>query len=283
MGQLPRNVPSREPYGTVAPEELHDPAAGGVALWWLGNGGFAINWRGRVILIDPVIEPKDDANPMMSEIELPLRGPLPLRAKQVERADLVLLSHDHGDHMGPRTTRELIARTDAVFVSTAPAMETLRRDFGLSAVRLRTAQYDEPLEVGGLTIIPTVARHAEPTSPAFPGDGVRGECCGFLLREGELTVWHPCDTDLLDRHLEVTDIDVLLLPIAPHNLGTQGSIRLAASTVARHLIPCHYGTYDSDDFWCVGDPEAVRAGVEDAERRYRVLAIGEKFVAPATT
>jgi len=63
---------------------------------------------------------------MTSEIDLPLRGPLPLRARQVERADLVLLSHDHGDHTGPRTTLELVTRTDAVFVATEPAVNTLQ-------------------------------------------------------------------------------------------------------------------------------------------------------------
>lgn len=281
MSELPRNIPSKQPWRTVVLDELHDPTALTVSLWWLGNGGFAINWMGRVIFIDPLIEPKNDANPMASEIDLPLRGPLPLRARQVKRADLVLLSHDHSDHMGPRTTPELIARTDALFVGTERSVRTLR-EHGLGTARLRTARYGEPIEVGDMTIIPTVARHAEPESPAFPGKGLRGECCGFILRAGCLTLWHPCDTDLLEEHLEVTDIDALILPIAPHNLGTEGSVRLAASTGARHLIPCHYGTFDSDLFWCVGDPEAVAAGIEDAQNRYHVLAIGEKFVVPGS-
>jgi L-ascorbate metabolism protein UlaG (beta-lactamase superfamily) len=279
VSELPRNIPSREPYGTVALDELENPAATGVSLWWLGNGGFAINWMGRVIFIDPVIELKDDADPMTSEIDLPLRGPLPLRARDVRRADLALLSHDHGDHMGPRTTRELVARTEALFIGTERTVKTAR-EYGLGPDRLQTARYDEPIEVGDMTITPTAARHAEPESPAFPGEGVRGECCGFILRAGGLSLWHPCDTDVLEEHLSVPDIDVLILPIAPHNLGTEGSIRLAASTGARHLIPCHYGTYDSDLFWCVGDPDAVAAGVEDAERRYHVVAIGGKFVVP---
>ena len=279
MTELPRNVPSREPYGKVMVDELDDPNAAGVSLWWLGNGGFAINWMGRVIFIDPVIEPKDDSDPTISEIDLPLRGPLPLRARDVRQVDLVLLSHDHGDHMGPRTTRQLAAGTDAVFVGTERTVETAR-GFGIAADRLRTARYDEPIDIGDMTITPTVARHAEPESPAFAGTGVRGECCGFILRAGGLSLWHPCDTDVLEEHLLVTGIDVLILPIAPHNLGTEGSIRLAASTGARHLIPCHYGTYDSDLFWCIGDPEAVADGIEDAENRCHIVAIGEKFVVP---
>jgi L-ascorbate metabolism protein UlaG (beta-lactamase superfamily) len=64
-------------------------------------------------------------------------------------------------------------------------------------------------------------------------------------------------------------------------LGTEGAIKLANTIKARHIIPCHYGTYDSDVFWCLGDPVAVGAGIEDARRRYHILSVGEKLVLPA--
>jgi len=97
-----------------------------------------------------------------------------------------------------------------------------------------------------------------------------------------VTIWHPGDTELLEEHLKVQDVDVLLLPVAPHVLGTEGAIRLANATRARHIIPCHYGTYDSHFYWCTGDPQAVREGIKDAPRRYHLLAIGEKLVLPAS-
>ena len=63
-------------------------------------------------------------------------------------------------------------------------------------------------------------------------------------------------------------------------IRTARAIRLANTTRARHVIPCHYGTYDADLYWCAGDPAAVGAGIEDAERRFHRLDIGEKFVIP---
>jgi len=274
MFEVVRNVPAPTPYGVVDLAELEDADAKGLTVWWLGNAGFAINWAGRVIFMDPVIEVEDESDPLMSEIGLRLRGPLPLRASHVTRADLILLTHDDGDHTGPKTTPELIARTAATFAGTERTARKLR-EHGLSEGRIRLARYGEAIQFGDLTVVPTPARHQE-----SQGHTVRGECCGFIVRGPGLSLWHPDDTDLLEEHLQIRGIDLLLLPIAPHVLGTQGSIALAASCRAQHIIPCHYGTYDSDEYWCTGDPEAVRAGVENAAERYHMLAIGDRFALP---
>jgi L-ascorbate metabolism protein UlaG (beta-lactamase superfamily) len=267
-----RNVPSPTPYGLVDLVELHDPAVQNFSLWWLGNAGFAMNWAGTVIFIDPIIELQDD--PAMSEIGLSLRESLPLRGRDVRRADLVLLTHDDGDHTGPLTTPELIARTHARFVGT-PRTEQRLVEYDLSPERFLLADYGRPIETNGFTITATPARHQEDE-----GHTVRGDCCGFILERDGFRLWHPDDTDLLEEHLEVRDIDVLLLPIAPHVLGTEGAASLANSTGARHVVPCHYGTYSSDVYWCTGDPEAVAARIEEAETRVHMLAIGEKLVLP---
>lgn len=268
-----RNVPSETPHGTVDLAELEDRRATDFRIWWLGNAGFAMNWAGTVIFIDPIIE-LQDGDPAMSEIGLPLRGPLPLRARNVSRAHIVLLTHDDGDHTGPITTPELIQRTHARFVGTART-ERKVQEYGLPPERFLLAEYGDVIESNGFTITPTPARHQEDE-----GHTLRGDCCGFILRRNGLTLWHPDDTDLLEEHFDVTGIDVLLLPIAPHVLGTEGAARLANSTGAQHIIPCHYGTYVSDVYWCTGDPEAVAARIEDAETRVHMLAIGEKLVVP---
>jgi L-ascorbate metabolism protein UlaG (beta-lactamase superfamily) len=259
----------------IDPKALTDLEAVAVTTWWLGNAGFAINAAGTLILIDPVIELAAGRDTVTSEIGLPLLSSLPIRARNIDRADIVLLTHDDGDHLAPRTTEELIARTHALFIGTPRTVRRLR-ELGLPQERIRTARYHQDIRVGDVTLTPTVARHQEEE-----GHTKRGDCCGFIIKAAGLTFWHPNDTDLLDEHLKVTGIDVLLLPIAPHVLGTEGAIKLAESTGAAHIIPCHYGTYDSDLRWCQGDPAAVGAGISNAGRRYHQLAIGEKLVLPA--
>lgn len=260
--------------GAIDPRELRDLEAVGVSIWWLGNAGFAINAAGQVILIDPVIELRDDTDSVTSEIGLPLLVPLPIRARSIDRADLALVTHDHGDHAGNRTIPELAARTHAVFVGTERTALKLRQ-LGVTDDRIRVARYGQPIRVGGITVTPTVARHEEDAIHTQ-----RGDCCGFLIEVAGITIWNPGDSELLEEHLAVKGIDVLLLPVAPHVFGTEGAVRLANSTRARHIIPCHYGTYDSDLYWCTGDSAAVRRRIENADGRYHELAIGEKLVIP---
>lgn len=260
--------------GVIDPKELTDLEAVAVTIWWLGGAGFAINAAGRVMLIDPVIELNDDRDPVTSEIGLPLLVPLPIRARSIDRADLVLVTHDHGDHAGSRTIQELAAKTRALFVGTERTAAKLRQ-LRVSQERIRIARYGQTIQVAGITVVPTVASHEEDAIHSW-----RGDCCGFLIKVAGLSIWHPGDTELLEEHLELRDMDVLMLPIAPHMLDTEGAIRLANATRARHIIPCHYGTYDSDFYWCVGDPQAVRSGIENAAQRYHLLGVGDKLILP---
>ncbi len=259
----------------IDPNELMDLEAVAVSVWWLGNAGFAINAAGSVILIDPVIELQDDADPVTSEIGLPLLVPLPIRARNIDRADLTLVTHDHGDHAGHRTIPELAVRTHALFVGTERTAFKLRQ-FGIPEARLRRARYGQPMRVGATTVTPTVAKHEEDAIHTQ-----RGDCCGFLVSVSGVTIWHPGDTELLDEHLGVKDVDVLMLPIAPHTLDTGDAARLANATRARHIVPCHYGTFDSDLYWCTGDPAELVSRIEDGARRYHIMAIGDKLVIPA--
>lgn len=259
----------------IDPRELSDLQAVAVSIWWLGNSGFAINAAGRVILIDPIIELKDESDPVTSELGLPLLVPLPIRARNIDRADLVLITHDHGDHAGQRTIPELAARTHALFVGTERTALKLRQ-FGISEGRVRIARYGQQIRVGNISVVPTVAKHEEDAIHTQ-----RGDCCGFLIQAGGVTIWHAGDSELLDEHLKMSGVDVLIVPIAPHVFNVDDAARVANATRARHVIPCHYGTYDADLYWCTGDPSRLAGRIEESDRRYHVLSIGEKLVLPA--
>jgi len=259
----------------IDPKELMDLDAVAVSVWWLGNAGFAVNAAGSVILIDPLIELQNDTDPVTSEIGLPLLVPLPVRARNIDRVDLVLVTHDHADHAGERTLPEVAERTHALFVGTARTGLTLRH-YGIADTRIRTARYGQPIRVGGITVTPTVSRHEEDLIHTQ-----RGDCCGFLIESAGVRLWHTGDSELLDEHLKLKDIDVLMLPIAPHVTNLEDAARLANVTKARHIVPCHYGTFDSDLYWATGDPASLSTRIESAQRRYHALAIGEKLVIPA--
>jgi L-ascorbate metabolism protein UlaG (beta-lactamase superfamily) len=249
-------------------------------LWWLTQAGFLINARGMLIVIDPAIT-LEPGSADVSEAGFKLLVSLPIRASEIPRLDLVLITHTDVDHLAPLTVRELI-RTGATFACPKPVIAKLV-ELGVPAHQTQLVKPGEHLDQGGVEILVTPADHAyqvlDPDkygSPFGPED-----CCGYLLKTPDGTIWCTGDTRLLDTHLAVRDVDVFLLDVSrdPFHLGIQNAARLANSTGAPVVIPHHYGTYDAPDFDALnGDPTEVAPYLADAERRMRVLAPGEPFV-----
>lgn len=74
-----------------------------VALWWLGQSGFAIKWRGAILFLDPY--PSEHLTAKYANTGRPhiRMTAAPFRGSDVRRADLVLATHKHSDHLDPGT------------------------------------------------------------------------------------------------------------------------------------------------------------------------------------
>src|SRR5256712_5426873 len=81
---------------TGAPELIEAFAAervpsGAVALWWLGQASFTFKSSGgAIVYLDPYLAVSDRRI-----------TPAAFAPESVGNADLVLLTHDHGDHVDP--------------------------------------------------------------------------------------------------------------------------------------------------------------------------------------
>jgi L-ascorbate metabolism protein UlaG (beta-lactamase superfamily) len=245
-------------------EEIYAPNEG-ISLWWLGQAGFAASFDEVLLFIDPVIELEKEEDPLTSEIGLRLFQPLPLLAREVTQADLVLLSHDHRDHTAPKTVPYL-ARTDAIFLCTEHCAGKVR-ELGVKKEKIRPLNYGEELKYEGLKVECVIAEHSGP----------RGTACGFIIRSPHGSLYYPGDTSLLPEHLELKDIDILLLSITENVLGIEGAAKLANALGSQYLIPCHYGTYDHQARWTIADPEALRPLIDRSEERLFILKQGERF------
>jgi len=66
---------------------------------WLGHSGFEIELANKILLIDPWLT----GNPLAA-----------VTASDIKKADVVCVTHDHGDHLGDAI--EICKRTGATFV-----------------------------------------------------------------------------------------------------------------------------------------------------------------------
>ena len=269
---------------SAAPAHHIGPEAFGksreTAVWWLTNAGFLINSRGTLFMLDPAISLAVEP-PGTSECGMRLLVDLPILAADVPRLDAVLYTHGDDDHFPPATATALV-RTGALFVG-PPPVAAASSGLGMPEGRVRVARARKAFEVGGVTVAPTPADHPwQLRDPERFGPPWKPEdCCGYLLSTPDGTIWCPGDTRLMDEHVQMKDVDLLLLDVSrsAYHLGIDNAARLANILDAPHIIPYHYGTFDAPDHPAYnGDPAEAAAKLHDAERRFHVIAPGEKFV-----
>ena len=216
--------------------------AGAVGVWWLGQSSLALKVADTVVYVDPYLA----AAPR--RLTPPACAP-----EEVTNADLVLLTHDHGDHIDPATLPGLAtASPGARFVAPRPVAARVAGLVGDPA-RVLPAVAGEPLHVGAVEVVPAPAKHEE-----FDEDPVLGyPYLGYVLRAGGLTIYNAGDTipyaGLVER-LALHRIDLAFLPINGRDFfrtraGTIGNMdyreaaELAAALGVDTVVPVHYGMF----------------------------------------
>jgi L-ascorbate 6-phosphate lactonase len=229
--------------------------ASSVGMLWLGQSGVALRLAGRTVLIDPFLSPHPDR-----------LVPPPFAAADAHGVDLVLVTHDHLDHLDEDALPVLAAAspTATVVVPT----ELVERVAHLGVERKRIAGVDAPgtVELGGLTIHGVPACHGEKPSDAYR----LGPFRGYVVAAPGLRVYHAGDTipfDGLVERLRGIGVDLALLPINGRdaerealgivgNLDAREAAELAAAIDASAVVPLHWDMFAAN----LGDPaRLVRA------------------------
>ena len=138
-------------------------ATSGLRVTWFGHSASLIEIDGMRVLVDPVYEraspfsfmgPKRFFEPTIALEALP-------------RIDVVLISHDHYDHLGAKTVRQLakVGATAGARWVTSLGVGRRLRGFGVPAERIAELDWTESVEVGELKVTSWPSRH-------FSGRGV---------------------------------------------------------------------------------------------------------------
>jgi len=186
-------------------------------ITWYGHAAFKIEIAGRVVLIDPWF----NDNPVS-----------PLKASEITRADVVFVTHDHGDHLGDAF--DICKRTKSTFVAT----------FELGA----HAQENGVKDVVGLNIGGSVDIKGVRLSvvQAFH-TASRGAPTGVVIEGEGKAVYHAGDTALFgDMSLlgELYDLDVAMIPVGGYyTMGAREAAEAVKMLKPRAVIPMHYKTF----------------------------------------
>jgi len=226
---------------------------GAVALWYLGQSGFAVKGEESVVYFDPYLSDFLEQHTKGRPDEDPRRFTPPLEASDVTNADLVFGSHYHYDHIDPGAAVPICRASPRCRFVVPPVAKPALLDLGVPEERILAVPTDVPQTVGDIAFTSIPAAHE--TLDYDPGMGYLYR--GYVATLGGVTVYHAGDCvpyDGLVERLRSLDVDIALLPINGRDYfrlkrGFAGNFtyREAAELVmaidADLLIPMHVGMH----------------------------------------
>ena len=250
-------------------------------LWWLGQSGFLVQWRGRHLLFDPYLSDSLTAKYARTDkphVRMTARAIDPGR---LDFIDVVTSSHNHTDHLDGDTLRPLMAANEDIAVVVPAANRAFAADrLQVEPGRLTAVDDGASVEVAGFSI------HGVPAAHETIERDEQGRCLflGYVVQFGPWTMYHSGDTILYDGmidRLKQWTIDAALLPIngsrperrVPGNLWGREAAQLARAMSAGVVIPCHF---DMFEFNTVTPDEFVEECVRIGQP-FQVLACGERW------
>ncbi len=144
-------------------------------------------------------------------------------------ADLILVTHEHFDHMDPSAINA-VAADDTVIVANAPCAKQLE---GKVTGRIVSVQEGDTVSEKGVEVRAVAG---------YNGHHPRGFNVGYVFRVGDQTVFHGGDTDRVPEMSSLGDIDVALLPIGgTYTMAEEEAAEAVRMIRPKTAIPMHYG------------------------------------------
>jgi L-ascorbate metabolism protein UlaG (beta-lactamase superfamily) len=250
-------------------------------LWWLGQSGFLLQWRGRHLLLDPYLSDsltKKYAATDKPHVQMTERVIAP---EKLNFIDVITSSHNHTDHLDAETLNPLLQVNPKVELVIPEA----NREFVANRLNV-TIELPIGLDAGRFAKAKEFAIHGVSAAHEEIEKDEQGRCkyLGYVIEFGSFTIYHSGDTILYEGMVQTLrrwKIDLALLPIngsrperrVAGNLNGQEAATLARSIGARMVIPCHFEMFE---FNTASPDEFVRTA-ELLNQRYKVLRAGEKW------
>lgn len=250
-----------------SPDRLH--------IWWLGQSGFLVQWRGKHLLLDPYLSDSlthKYAGTPKPHVRMTERVIEPDRLGFV---DVVTSTHNHTDHLDAQTLLPLMRVAPKVKIVVAAAnAEFAAKRLEISPDRLSVADVGRALDLDGFSITAVPAAHDQLETDAHG----RNLYVGYVIRAGPWTLYHSGDTVVhpeLIRALEGMRPDAAILPINGKvgNMNGVDAARLAHGIGAHTAIPCHFEMFEFN----TASPAEFVAECERLGQSCQVLRAGERL------
>jgi L-ascorbate metabolism protein UlaG (beta-lactamase superfamily) len=197
--------------------DVFETSAGSLKITFLGHGSLIFTLREKTIYVDPVSQWADFS--------------------QFPRADVILLTHEHSDHLDAKALALL--RTDkTVVVGPEACTKEIK---GMQIMRNGDRQTIEAMSIEAVPAY-NIVHMRSPGQPFHP----KGSSNGYVIAFGDKRVYVAGDTENIPEMKQLKGIDIAFLPMnLPYTMTPEMVADAARSCRPKILYPYHYGNTDT--------------------------------------
>ena len=252
LGEFLRGGQRRTPQGPLPSlnplASWQRPPASGLRATWLGHSTVLIEIDGYRVLTDPVWGAR--ASPL--RLAGPKRfQPVPIPLRALPAVDLVMISHDHYDHLDYPTIREL-AKWNVPFVTSLGVGAHLE-SWGVPPEHITELEWWQSytLPHADLTITAAPSQH-------FSGRSLKDRNAtlwsSLVIRSQKHNVFFSGDTGLTSEYATIRErlgpFDLVMLEVGAFHpswghihLGPENALEALALLGGGAFLPVHWGTF----------------------------------------
>jgi len=192
-------------------------SAGDLEITFIGHGSLMMKFGNRTIHVDPFSKLADYA--------------------KLPKADLVLITHEHQDHLDPAAIGDIRTR-DTTVVLTEKCAEKLSNGTVMKNGDVQTVMGIKIEAVPAYNLV----HKRENGQPFHP----KGQGNGYVLTFGDKRVYIAGDTENTPEMKALKNIDIAFLPMnLPHTMTPEMVADAAQAFKPKVLYPYHYGETDT--------------------------------------
>ena len=184
---------------------------GELVITFIKHGSLQLTFNGHHIQIDPVSEYAD--------------------YNSFPKADIILITHEHGDHLDPKAISAL-EKTGTLLIANEAGSKIL----GKGTV-MKNGDKLTPVDYMTIEAVP-----AYNTTPGREKYHPRHRDNGYILTLGGTRIYISGDTEDIPELADLKDIDIAFLPVnQPYTMTVQQAVHAAEMFSPKILYPYHYG------------------------------------------
>jgi len=229
---------SDEGRSAMLESDVFQTSAGELKITFVGHGTLMFTFGDMVIHVDPVSREADYT--------------------QMPKADLILVTHEHGDHLDADAIAA-VRREDTAIMLTERCAEGLSGGTVMRNGDVRTVRGLKIEAVPAYNIV-----HKRPSGEPFHPPGVGN---GYVITFGDTRIYIAGDTENIPEMKGLKDIAVAFLPMnLPYTMSPEMAADAARAFRPRVVYPYHFGETDTSELVrLLEDEESIEVRIRSTE------------------